>query len=218
MTSPPDSGQTAKRGAVPLGEPPGAFILDIALFPAGPISILNRIPEVVPGIYAWFKSFHYPDSPNEILGALFKDLKNPKFTPRKGSIKPYYDVEISSSSWLSSSKEASIRNAVQNSRFRNHLLSALRASVYFQTPLYVGSSNDLRRRVAEHLNDESPLSQRLKSAGIPMNRTLVMLIPMPSITEDAHAESCEQLDDNQELIFEEIFSRLFSPLFTLRLG
>jgi len=215
-----------------LKEPEGAFALNLSQFPGGVLDSLNRIPRDTSGIYAWFRSFSYPSDPESIFNHLIEDIEREKFSDRSGSIKPYYEVSIRSKSWISPGKRKRIKSALCDKQFRDTLLQTLNQSLLFQTPLYIGKSIDLRKRIGDHLAEDSILRLRLGEVKIDIQKTLILLIPndfelnsSPEIEEFKSATELELEETNGDLIteshedlYEEIYSRLFSPLFTIRLG
>lgn len=199
-------------GVEHLKEPEGAFILRFGAFPLGPLSATDRIPDKIPGIYAFYKTFNYPTSQTGFVDALYNDLNAPRFPSRSGAVKPYYNVTISSLVGYSNGKAERISEALKNASFRENLQKTLNQALLLQAPLYVGKSNDLRRRITQHLESDSDLSIRLTAHGITQNRLALLLIPT------SEHEMCSMPTEKEEELFEEIFSRIFSPLLNLRLG
>jgi hypothetical protein len=199
---------------VKLTQPEGAFMINLGQFKAGPVNALNTIPKATAGIYSWFKTFDYSEDSDLLFQYLERDLLSEKFAERTGSVNPYYEVAIRSRSQLSPNKRKQIRLALNDDNFCVTLAQALSSSVMFQSPLYVGKSNDLRNRIESHLQTESPLRSRLSEVGISIDRCQLLVVPLYNI------EVTENMPEgvDSELLFEEIFSRLFNPLFTLRLG
>jgi hypothetical protein len=214
-----------------LKEPEGAILLNLGRFPGGFETALDRMPGGAAGVYSWYRAFNYPDDPETLLQHLIHDLEAPKFIERSGSIKPYYDITIKSKSWFSEAKKASLKSALDDQIFRRGLLDTLSLSVLLQAPLYIGKAVDLRNRISTHLKEGSILRERLAQAGVSIDRTLLLIIPNPENPRDdgdqlknveANAMS-EDIDDESpqsahELLYEEIYSRLFNPQFTIRLG
>jgi len=218
------------KSVVQLEIPKGAFILNLCHFERGPDSALLRIPQRTAGIYSWYKTYIYPENEDDFYYVLIRDLEAAKFQSRSGSIKPYYNVEISSKGWLSESKALSLKAALKNAEFKKGLLDAFSCSTLLQSPLYVGKSVDLRRRIGQHLQAESDLRVRLANAEINIDTASILIIPNTdsdaaegSYNADNQEKTAESeiipVDDPQfELLYEEVFSRLFNPRFTIRLG
>lgn len=217
-----------------LKEPEGAILLNLGRFPGGVESALDRVPGGTAGVYSWYRSFNYPDEPESLLQQLMHDLDAPKFIERSGSIKPYYDITIKSKSWFSEAKKATLKLAVEDQIFRRGLLDTLSLSVLLQAPLYIGKAVDLRNRISTHLKEGSILRERLAQAGVSIDRTLLFIVPNPEslsgdgdqlrdVNGNGMSEDLNDLDEEppqsaHELLYEEIYSRLFNPQFTIRLG
>ena len=147
---------------------------------------------------------------------------------------PYYQVSIASKSGFSESKRRDLSKAVKNKDFKETLQFCLDWSILLQAPLYIGKSIDLRSRISQHLKSGSDLRNRLSEAKIPLDNCQLLIVPLGdsdslsttnlSELEETHDASPEisSLDAEKEWvdeeIFEEIFSRLFNPSFTIRLG
>lgn len=199
---------------VTFKEREGAFIINLHHFRGSRVAALSRIPDGVPGIYAWIRNIQMPTSSDDFEEALIAEISQPKFAPREGLIKPYYGVKISSHGELSSGKRQRLRDAMKRDDFRDDIRSALSLSVLLQTPLYIGKTNNLRRRMSEHLDDVSPLRARFKNASIDIEACSILVFPI-----DAQiAESSDSDDESFQDLYEEVFSRLFLPQFSLRIG
>lgn len=192
----------------------GAFIINLHHFLGSKSAPLARIPEGVPGIYAWIRNIRMPESASHFENALIDEISHPKFAPRDGLIKPYYGVRISSHGALSSGKKQRLRDALKKEEFREDIRSALGLSVLLQTPLYIGKTNNLRRRISEHLDDESLLRKRFCEASIDMDSCSILIFPIDMQRCDEGGEDEESFED----LYEEVFSRLFLPQFSLRIG
>jgi hypothetical protein len=212
---------TPSNSVVELGQPAGSVLYNLAAFPSGATAVLDRIAANQAGIYAWFRSFSFSDSPTDFVQELMSAIEAPKFQPRSGDISPYYGVTIQSKGRVSPSKRSDIEQAIADPAFRNALQLSLQWSILFQSPLYIGKSACLRTRVAQHLRRCSPLRSRLETASIDIEKSYLLILPVDElrITEsDAAEASVDEGTTPHELLFEEIFSRLFNPSFTVRLG
>ena len=192
-----------------LEEPSGAYILRFSRFPLGASSALCRIACNQPGIYVWYKCYDYPQGYDEFCESLFADSSSPKFISREGEIKPYFKIKVSSSGNISEGKHLRISESLRSDRFRQRLGKTLTQMSMFQCPLYIGKSRDLRSRIQQHLSLGGALRQRLEEHQIPIERTMLLIIPM---------DEQGDIDDIEEDLYEEIFSRLLNPLFNIRLG
>lgn len=195
-----------------FNKPVNAYILHFSRFPGGTSDAINRIPNEQAGIYFWYRAFNYPANEEGFSKALKEDLDAPKFPTRTGHVKPYFGVAISSASGLNRRKSKELETALKQEQFRTHLRELLNVSVIFQAPLYIGKSKDIRRRIQDHLSDESPLQERLQECNLSIEDTALLVMPKE---EDINL-GLDNMDD--ELLYEEIFSRLFNPLFNLKIG
>ncbi len=190
---------------------PWAQLFKFSHFPAGPKDAVERMPENTPGVYFWFRTYDYPDSPNEFWESLTADISKKKFPARSGTVAPYLDVTIESKTRLPAGKSKDIKLAIEHDSFRKQLTTILGFSVLFQTPLYIGKSEDLRKRTLEHLEYGSSLSTRLEEAEINIEETCLLIVPVEPLPKDLKGF-------DSEILFEEVFSRLFQPHFNLRIG
>jgi hypothetical protein len=206
-----------------LQHPEGAVLFNLSAFADGPTSVVDRISGGVAGFYAWFRVYQFRDDANEFADDLVDAIRSPKFQSRTGDVPPYYEVSLSSKSYIPEGKEKALREALKDEEFRTSMKHAMAWSMLFQAPLYVGKSSNIKSRVGQHLKNGSPLRQRLGAAGIEMDRTYLLIVPTPVQSQDHGATDAvsDDLDGTSspyELLFEEVFSRLFNPTFTIRLG
>ena len=208
------------RSILELGQPEGTVLFNLAAFSAGPSAVLDRISDDQSGIYAWFRSFNFQENPDLFADELVSAIRAPKLQTRTGDLVPYYEISLKSKSYISSGKEASLRQALKDDEFQNAMRFALRWSILFQAPLYVGKSGDLRSRIDQHLKPGSPLRERLFEAKIDIEKTYLLIVPTPlaKAKESSNEENDHEDLPEYELLFEEVFSRLFNPAFTIRLG
>lgn len=195
-----------------LTEPADAYILSFDKFPGGPTDAIQRIPDEQAGIYFWFRTFNYPSDEMGFSNALRRDLNAPKFPVRAGHIRPYYEVTVASASQMSARKENALGKALKDVSFRTHIRQLLNHSIILQAPLYIGKSQNIRRRISDHLADDSILSKRLAEHNLDITDTVLLVIPM----DDGVNLNLDNMED--EMLYEEIFSRLFNPTFNLRIG
>ncbi len=201
-------------------------MFNLESFTTGSNAVLDRIPSDESGIYAWFRTFHFRADPDGFTNDLIDAIYSPKFQPRTGDVAPYYQIDIRSKSSMPERKERSLRSALRDPAFLSAMRFALDWSLLFQSPLYVGKSSNLRGRVAAHLRHGSPLRDRLRESGIDIDKTHLLLVPTPmpvDVTSLSFAETdsdptAEDQEFSYEVLFEEVFSRLFNPSFSLRIG
>jgi len=217
-----------------LAEPKGATLLNLGRFSAGSLAAVDYIPKDARGFYAWFRSYDYPEDPELFVERLLDDIAAPKFAPRRGFVSPYYTIDIASGGDMTDGRKDALRKAIHDPTFFSSLRSGLYHSILFQSPLYVGKAVDLRRRIMFHLTGKSPLRERLTGVGLDLDKCLLFVFPHPdenthndsvsTETEDVERDSEDGGDTSEdealdhEVLLEEVFSRLFSPQFTLRIG
>jgi len=208
-----------------LKHPEGAVLFNLSSFSDGATSVIDRISEGLAGIYAWFRVYQLRDSPEDFAEDILDAIRAPKFQSRTGDIAPYYEIALHSKSYIPEGKEKALRAALKNDDFRASMKHAMQWSMLFQAPLYVGKSSNLKSRVTQHLKSGSTLRSRLRVAGIDLDNTYLLLVPTPdqSHSTDIPLESEDDEghsgnESSYELLFEEVFSRLFNPTFTIRLG
>ncbi len=213
-----------KTSVLELHQPEGAVLFNLTTFSTGSLAVLDRISEKQSGIYAWFRSFQFRDKPDDFAEDLLAAIHAPKFQTRTGDLAPYYEVNLRSKSYISTGKERALRDALKNEEFLGAMKFALEWSMLFQTPLYVGKSADLKTRIGQHLKSNSILRQRLLDARVDIDKTYLLLVPtpVPDAADSSDNDPSELNEDapllTYELLFEEVFSRLFNPAFTVRLG
>jgi hypothetical protein len=186
---------------------------------------LSRIPDA-PGIYAWHNSLANAlphDDPSANLAALTRLIEKPHCLERRARLGPAHEVSLSSKRTLNKSEQ--LLEALSSSSFLDALKTALTFSVFLQAPLYIGkASKSLRARVGQHLHHKTPLAERLAVAGIDITECSVLYIQSqtPSLRtehEDNQNDNIHPtLESDDELLFEEVASKLFLPTFTQRFG
>lgn len=199
-----------KQPVVMLNAKAGIFILNLRAFDGGTAAAIERIPLYTAGIYAWYHSFDYPDNPEAFYEKLMEDVSRKKFIDRTATVPPHLAVTIASHATFSDAKKEPLKTALQSEAFRSDLKQALAYSVLFQTPLYIGKASDLRQRIQQHMEPDSPLRLRLHSVGIDIKKCTLVFIPT--------AATLNSVPTELEFIYEEIFSRLFNPHFTIKYG
>lgn len=202
---------------VELGNPQGAFLFNLSTFRSGASTVLDRISSNQKGIYAWFRSFDLPSDSKDLEDYLIKAIESEKFYPRSGFISPYFDIKISSKNFFSENKRKILSEHLKKDSFRSQLVHALKWSILLQGPLYIGKSKDIRKRIASHLEPESNLRLRLNEAGIEIDNCQLLIFTINN-SDNGEENEINDNEGQEESLFEEIFSRLFNPSFTIRLG
>lgn len=196
---------------------PGIFLLNLSLIP-GTSAIASRVPSGTSGIYAWYQNFSDVTTKTDskvYFDSLIDHIHAPKFSPRSTRLPPSHRIKLSSDQKLSDKKKQSLEALCQNDGFRHLLSQSLDLSIFFQRPLYIGKSSDLRSRVITHLRSDSDLRQRLSEAGIKIDTCFLMYICLSDgFEEDIEGEALIPSED----VMEDVLSRLFQPAFTVRYG
>lgn len=110
-------------------------------------------------------------------------------------------------------KASALATLCESVEFRQYIVSLLSKNpLVFQSPLYIGKTDDLRSRTHQHLSGESGLKERLADAQVDLRRCVLVWTPMPQVPGLSSDET------SVNLVVEELLSKLFVPPFTLRYG
>jgi len=194
------------------------FITELSKLSGNCDDLVTEIPHDVAGVYAFFKHYQFPssgtNSPQEAVDYLISQIEQPHMLTRNAHVSPLFRVSISSERSLSKNKTKNLGKAISKSSQRGVFEEVFQNSFLFQTPLYVGKSINIRRRIVEHLNGDTNLKSDLFEAGIEIKSCSIMFI----ITdENPSFENITEISNEAELI-EDCLSRLFCPGFTRRYG
>jgi hypothetical protein len=200
----------------------------------GNSAVLNRIPNNISGVYAWYRRFEIDhnaiNDPETFVNYILKELCKEHSAPRETKLPPAHRIKLQPET--SFSKERLLTELAADSCFRQLLFMLLNNSLIFQQPLYIGKATNLYYRIRSHLSEGSILRERLASAGHRINRCRLLIIHTSysdsSIYPTGFNETDElenQVDEYSECselasdkLIEDILSRLFLPSFTLRYG
>jgi hypothetical protein len=198
----------------------------------GTSAVLSRIPKEITGVYAWYRCFELEpaaeNDPEVLVNSIIKELQKAHSAARVTKLPPTHRIALYPET--SFSKEALLTELSTDASFRHLLFTILNNSLIFQQPLYIGKATNLYNRIRSHLREESILRERLEVAGHNLNRCRLLLIQSSQDTstirmseEDDEFENVSIEEDefhelDAEGLFEDILSRLFLPLFTLRYG
>jgi hypothetical protein len=200
----------------------------------GSDTVLSRIPSDCGGVYTWYRRFHLEvndrDDPEKFTKFILDELSKLHSAPREIRLPPAHKITLQAETLFS--KDTLLRELSMDSSFRQLLFTLLNNSLIFQQPLYIGKATNLYSRIYSHLREGSILRKRLKDAGHNLNHCKLLLI----LTSKTETDTCSiQLDSDHEIddemlekyefsetaseqLIEDILSRLFLPLFTLRYG
>jgi hypothetical protein len=194
---------------------PPITLLHLQAFTGAENAFLSRIPPATAGIYAWYQPFSFGHEEDQFYNDLLSAIRRKKFSDRTNNVGPTWSVTISSATDISAAKQKRLESSISSAAFRSHLASALSLSIYFQSPLYIGRAHDLRLRVEQHLASGSPLRTRLEAIHIDIRQCSLLFLPTPS---EGACGASDAVEEDLEDLYEEVFSRLFEPRFSLRYG
>jgi len=214
-------------------------ILDLSKI-YGISAVLSRIPCGIPGVYAWYRNFNLPSlessSPDEYASLIIQEVERQHCVPRSVRLAPSHKIAFESYQKIPGKKKDALKYYCKNVEFRKRLNGVLAASVLYQSPLYIGKATSLQSRIAAHLKPDSILRTRLNKAGIDLLACKLIFYAMEKtaeIKDDIPPEAILSADDDveedndlmrdeigmgPELVLEDLMSRLFNPLFTIRYG
>jgi hypothetical protein len=117
---------------------------------------------------------------------------------------------LDNQSELSRTKKENLEEYAQSGAFRKFLAEVIAAAVPLRSPLYVGQTGALQRRIRDHLAPSSGLATRLRSADIQIEDCSLAYELMP--------ENDLYKDEQTLTLIEEIVTRLIRPGFVGRIG
>ncbi len=210
-----------------LGE--NAFLYDLSKI-RGVSAILNRIPDNMSGVYAWYRGFNIDsaadDNPEVFVSNILQELYKPHCVTRETRLPPSYKLIIQPETILSPRKKEALKHHSSNPQFRKLLITLLDNCLLFQQPLYIGKAINIKTRISNHLSIDSKLRERLEDAEHNLEQCRLLVLGCSSITnydtsknteiEDVNENESSQLEP--EALIEDILSRLFLPSFTINYG
>ena len=210
-----------------LGE--NAFLYDLSKI-RSVSAILNRIPDNMSGVYAWYRNFNMDatahNNPEAFVSSILKELYKPHCVTKETRLPPSYRLIVKPETILSQRKQEALRYYADNPHFRVLLITLLNNCLLFQQPLYIGKAINLRTRIGNHLSIESVLRERLKDAehNLEQCRLLILGCSESINYSTFEFEDIEKGNESEfshlepEALIEDILSRLFLPTFTINYG
>ena len=212
---------------------PNIAVVRGACIGGGVEAFVARVPDR-PGVYVWHQDHTHlakTDQPRELVRNLAQSISAPHCLPRRASLGPAFAVSLESSRALRKSGE--LEEALKGRAFKQSLQEILGLSMFLQAPLYVGkASQSLRVRVRQHLDGSSGLRARLEEAEIVLRKCTVLFVESPTSalppeskpgSDDAlphqgdhPGDDCPPPQPREELLLEELISKLFLPTFSQR--
>lgn len=185
--------------------------IDFSKIRGGAAAACQRLPDS-PAIYAFFAPVPVVStlSPASFISSVMDVVEHrasPAHTRTLGSL---HKIRLENQSDLSENKRERLEEYAQSDAFRGFLADIIAAATPLRSPLYVGQTGGLRRRIKDHLAPGSGLATRLRSADIQIENCTLGYELMPS---------SELYKDEQTLtLVEEIVTRLIRPGFVGRIG
>ena len=210
-----------------LGE--NAFFYDLSKI-RGTDAILNRIPNRISGVYAWYRNFQLSasaaDNSEVFVSSILEELFKPHCITRETRLPPSHKLIIEPKTVLSENKKEALRYYADNPVFRELLISLLNNCLIFQQPLYIGKAVNLKNRIRNHLNVDSLLRTRLQEAEHDIEECRLLIIGCSEDLNYINLDSVNTEEDEEseisqltpEVLIEDILSRLFLPSFTIKYG
>ncbi|MEA5468919.1 hypothetical protein [Spirulina sp. 06S082] len=199
----------------------------------GTNALLSRIPDNLGGVYAWYRRFELPKQarhdPIIFSNAILNEVYKPHFGSRDAHIPPCTKLTMCAETRFS--KQQTLEQLSYSNAFREVVCTLLDNALLFQQPLYIGKATNIKNRTRSHINENSILRERLRESKHDLDKCRLLIIGLsdygetPILMEDNKKWSDdEEWNDNEfsslepEKLVEDILSRLFLPLFTLRYG
>jgi hypothetical protein len=210
-----------------LGE--NAFLYDLSKI-RGVSAILNRIPNNMSGVYAWYRNFKIDDSaisnPEVFVSNILQELYKPHCVTRETRLPPSYRLIVKPETIFSEHKQKALKYYANNYQFRELFITLLNNCLLFQQPLYIGKASNLKNRIRNHLGVESVLRERLKDAEHNLEQCRLLILGFSENLNYCSSEDIEAEQNNEsefaqlepEALIEDILSRLFLPSFTINYG
>jgi hypothetical protein len=210
-----------------LGE--NTFLYDLSKI-RGTSAILNRIPDNMSGVYAWYRNFQLDtsaiDNSEVFVSSILSELFKPHCVTRETRLPPSYRLIVKPETVLSQQKQEALKYYAGNSNFREILVTLLNDCLLFQQPLYIGKAINLKNRIRNHLSIESLLRERLKEAEHDIDKCKLLIVGLPQNSNYLTSESIDIEEEQEsefsqippEALIEDILSRLFLPSFTIKYG
>ncbi len=121
-----------------LGE--NAFLYDLSRI-RGISAILSRIPDNIPGVYAWYRNFNIDsaayDNSEVFVSHILQELYKPHCITRETRIPPSHRLIIKPETIFSDRKQEALKYYAANPYFRNLLITLLNNCLLFQQPMYI---------------------------------------------------------------------------------
>ena len=191
---------------------PSAFkSVDFRSIIGGSSAACDRLPRS-PAVYAFFSGA--PRIPVHDSAAFFEMVQSivelPASPLHSATIGSLHTVQLANRSALSPLKQTRLRDFSEHHDFRSLLSSLMDVAAPLRSPLYVGQTVDLQRRIIAHLEPSSDLSSRLRETNLRLDDCVLVYAGIR-----AHPLLSEQATMT---LLEEILTRFLRPGFVARIG
>jgi hypothetical protein len=199
-------------------------LYDLKRLPKTAPELLAMIPSGSGGVYAFFLPLAptgFADSSSTTLSHAFAaQIKKPRFPSRQANLPPSHAILLKSRVRLPEPKRAALEAALALDHFRDYLSRVLHYDFLFSSPLYIGKADSFRARLQEHLDGTSGLRAQLHEHGIQLSHTKLLLLTVPTRDTSAEPPTDTNTDTSMQnnLLMEDLISRLALPGFTRRIG
>jgi hypothetical protein len=206
-----------------------AYLYDLSKI-RGVSAIINRIPDDMSGVYAWYRNFDIDtaahDDPEAFVSNILQELCKPHCVTRKTSFPPSHRLIVKPDTKFSSRKQKALKYYATNPDFRELIITLLHNCLLFQQPLYIGKAINIKTRISNHLKIDSKLRERLEKSKHNLEQCRLLILGCSENLNSHTLENVELEDENEneishlesEALIEDILSRLFLPLFTIKYG
>lgn len=192
-------------------------------------ALLNRIPDNLSGVYAWYRCFKLNpearNNPEIFVSSILEELYKPLFATRETHLPPCTKLTLQAETKFA--KQQKLEKYAHESSFRQLVYMLLENSLLFQQPLYIGKAENLKQRIHSHLYPSSLLRERLMLANYDIEQCKLLIIGTKSMTNSESLDSESESNNHEEEEFsnteserltEDILSRLFLPSFSINYG
>jgi hypothetical protein len=185
--------------------------LDLVAVPGGSTSACHRLPDT-PAIYAFFsQTLFIPTSDPKLFVAALNQLIDRKASPtHEANVGSLHRVALDNRSTLGPKKQALLEEYAESENFRLYFADVIMKSSPLRSPLYVGQTENLKRRIIQHLDPTSDLATRLRKEGIALDECVLSY----TLVEGATCASQPQV----LTLIEDVITRLLRPGFVARIG
>lgn len=176
-----------------------------------------------PGVYAWYRNINlYPkiDSRDAFLTAVQR-LVDARLSPlHQGKLGFLYDLSVQEAGGpLSASAQATLEGVAESRDGRAMVASFLKSASLLLAPLYIGKTNNIRRRIGSHIEGRSELGRLLEDNGMSLSDCMVCYryVEESPLRLDSQETTTEALR-SVSLLLEELLTRLGPAAFVRRPG